>query len=93
MGYYIETGTNFGKAKIIKERYNATECSEEEFIQLDPSTEGLVIVVDNGDFEAAAFCYNYNELERFTEDPFDPRPKTYLKMNRALAARLSRCPV
>jgi hypothetical protein len=37
----------------------------------------LVCVVDNGYFQAAAYCYSQGEFDAFTE-PSDLRPKTWL---------------
>lgn len=72
MGYYIE-GPSRGKVEYIREKYGAVVVDEVTF---DP-THGIVVVIDNGMFEAACFCYDSNELHRCL-DPLDNRPKTVL---------------
>lgn len=79
MGYYIETGTMHGKAQKIIEELGAIEISQDEaetFIK-ECSDCAVICVVDNGPFEAAAYCYNLDEFRQFTL-PIDDRPKTWL---------------
>lgn len=83
MGYYLETGTPHGKARILAARYDAMEVSEDEaeFFLIEDTPDdrdiAVICVVDNGPFEAAAFCYNLDEFRVFTH-PDDPRPRTWL---------------
>jgi hypothetical protein len=76
MGLYINelpNGTPLpskGKARVLLNE-GAT------YHQVDKFVPNLVCVVDNGPFEAAAFCYNINEYLAFT-DKRDKRPKTWL---------------
>ena len=53
-----------------------------------PADKGLIVVVDNGMFEAAGFCYNEEEFKVFT-DPRDYRHKQYVLINREDAEILS----
>ncbi len=88
MGYYIETNDCLNKATYIAKRYSAMNVTRDAFLALDVNENGLVVVVNNGFFEAAAFCYNDAERRAFT-DLGDTRPKQYLVMDRKLAERLS----
>jgi hypothetical protein len=78
MGYYIETALPKGKAAALKDRLGAIEITTDEaqfFIKEDMGA--VVCVVDNGPFEAAAYCYNLAEFRVFN-NPEDDRPKTWL---------------
>ena len=74
MGYYInKIGENFlpakGKAEMLLEN-GGTKVDGKNF------QENLICVVDNGPFEAAAYCYNQNEYEEFARN--DGRSKVWL---------------
>ena len=90
MGYYVETGTANNKAKIILERNADAKVvtQEEADVAMQDATLGVIVVVDNGPFEAAAFAFNDAEYQAFTS-PQDGRPKTFLVMPRATAKKLS----
>ena len=78
MGYYIETQQPKNKAAALKQNLDAIEITTDEaefFIKEDMGA--VVCVVDNGPFEAAAYCYNLDEFRAFNL-PDDPRPKTWL---------------
>ena len=78
MGYYIETPQPKNKAATLKQELSAIEITVDEaefFIKEDMGA--VVCVVDNGPFEAAAYCYNLPEFRAFNQ-PDDPRPKTWL---------------
>lgn len=78
MGYYIETGTVKNKAALIQETYGAIQITQQEAEFFVNEHEGAVIcVVDNGPFEAAAFCHNGDAFRAFS-NPTDARPKTWL---------------
>ncbi len=76
MGLYVNElvdGTplpNKGKAQILLQE-GATPHKIDKFVP------NLVCVVDNGFFEAAAYCYDINEYLEFS-DKRDHRPKTWL---------------
>jgi hypothetical protein len=88
MGYYIETDGVKNKAQYIIKNHGAKLVSRQEFLDADVNSNGLVAVVNNGFFEAAAFCYNDGERHAFT-DPSDSRPKQYLIMERDVAKALT----
>lgn len=88
MGYYIQTKGHHKKAEAICDQ------NEEAFIIPQPTSfgkvpanMGLVCVVNNGPFEAAAYCYNEQEFDAFKEP--DGRSKVWLLMDRAKAEKLS----
>ena len=90
MGYYVETGTTHGKADEILKAHplDAREVRILEAREAVESGEGVIVVMNNGPFEAAGFAFNMQEFEEFT-DPFDPRPKRYIVMPYPKAAELS----
>jgi hypothetical protein len=78
VGYYIETNTPHGKAEQIMQTLGGTEVTQEEAEMIIKEDMGAVIcVVDNGPFEAAAYCYNLDEFRAFTH-PSDDRPKKWI---------------
>ena len=89
MGYYIETGANRNKAEFLMENHDAIKlASAKEALDAMNSGLGVVVVLDNGPFEAAGYCYSPSELVEFSR-PDDPRPKTFLAMDKPTAERLS----
>jgi hypothetical protein len=78
MGYYIETAQPKNKAAAIRQDLNAIEITVDEAEFFIKEQMGAVIcVVNNGPFEAAAYCYNLDEFRAFNYDD-DDRPKTWL---------------
>lgn len=49
----------------------------------------LIVIVNNGPFEAAAIAYSESEFLDFT-GPSDNRPKEYIIMDKAKAYELTR---
>ena len=89
MGAYIQVaGRLKGKAEAICQLYKAIRLDgpPKSFKDI-PQTKALICVVDNGAFEAAAFCYSAREFEDFTE-PSDSRPKEWLMMDKKTAEEL-----
>jgi len=91
MGFYIETPKNKGKAEQICERH------EEAFIIPQPISfskvpvkMALICVVDNGPFEAAAYCYSEEEFKSWTDPRSqDIRPKKWVLMDKVKCEKLS----
>jgi hypothetical protein len=78
MGYYIQTAAPKGKTEAICKELSGIEISQDEAEFFVKEQMGAVIcVVDNGPFEAAAYCYNLDEFRVFT-DPQDARPKRWV---------------
>tara|TARA_Y100000034_G_scaffold107544_1_gene137158 strand:- start:78 stop:353 length:276 start_codon:yes stop_codon:yes gene_type:complete len=91
MGYYIETGTFHGKAGIIAEDNDGWIYPEPPAWADIPTGRAIICVVDNGPFEAAAFCYDEDEYEDFKQD--DGRPKTYVVIQWERACELTGYPL
>lgn len=85
MGYYIEAPVLHGKAQYLAQAYDA-ELLDAAPASYDaiPEGKGLVVVVDNGIFEAAGFCYSEDEFAEFTR-PGERRPRTFVLMDRKVA--------
>jgi hypothetical protein len=79
MGLYINIDS---KGKPLPARGKAAKLIEDgaELLFDSPNKweEGLVCVVNNGPFEAAAYAHCESELEYFS-DTHDIRPKVWLK--------------
>lgn len=82
MGFYIQRtarGEALGandKARLLLQDEGARKVEGEEW---EPN---LICVVDNGGFQAAAFCYNRREFQDF-RIPQDLRPKYWIVHPRA----------
>ncbi len=50
---------------------------------------GVIVVVDNGFFEAAGFAYDLKEFDEFTR-PQDMRRKNFVAIERDLAKNLTK---
>jgi len=88
MGYYIETGQVKNKAADICRDHDAAVVSAAAAAVALHQGLGVVCVINNGMFEAAAFIYNDAEFDAFNDD-MDPRPRTWLTMDRDKAEQLS----
>ena len=92
MGRYIQ-GPTLGKAKMLLDQHNGT-------LTLDPPTnfndipdgKALIVVVDNGPFEAAAYLDNEREFDHWMKPSInnDPRPRTYILIDKNLAEQLAK---
>ncbi len=88
MGYYIETGLPPGKAAWLVKNHDAQIIARTEAREAFKDGKGVICVVDNGPFEAAAYCFDESEIEAFAY-PEDYRPKTWLTMDKEKAEELS----
>lgn len=89
MGWYIQTATSKGKAEIIASRNNGEIVGKDRAAEaMNTGSHDVVAVVDNGPFEAAAFCYSLAEFQAFS-DPSDPRPVEYVLLPKGIGAKLS----
>ncbi len=90
MGYYIETDNYIGKADYFVRQESGIELMRRPNSISDvPADRGLVCIVDNGPFEAAAFVYNDNELKAFST-PTDRRFKRWVHIPLERAKSLSK---
>jgi hypothetical protein len=87
MGFYIETGTAKGKASIVARELGGTLLTRGEAAEIvkDPK-RAIIVVLDNGPFEAAGFAFNEEEFDALTSDD---RPKEYVEITRAQACELT----
>ena len=75
MGYYIE-GPVHGKLQHICEKYKGIQIPKPYDFSVVPKDSALICVVNNGPFEAAAYCYNEQEFLAFKND--GTRPKKWI---------------
>lgn len=89
MGYYIQAPSHLGKAQqICNAHQEAFIIPQPVSFSKVPENMALVCVVENGLFDAAAYCYNEREFKDFC-NPNDPRPRTWLLMDKIKAEKLS----
>lgn len=91
MGYYIQVENHHNKARQLEIAYGAIILDRkptlEEFRSM-PASAALIVVVDNGPFEAAGFAFDESEFLAFTQ-PTDARMKQYLVMPRQVVEKLT----
>lgn len=89
MGYYINTNVNRGKTKFIIDNYGGklVGFAIAEIAMTDPAT-AVIVVMDNGLFEAAGYAFNQDEFKKFTY-PDDTRRKQFILMDKIMAEKLS----
>jgi hypothetical protein len=83
VGYYLETPPHrFEKAAQIVAEYKGTivDALEAALVVANEPDKAVICVVQNPEFEAAAFCYSMSEYERFTYK-LDRRPRTWIVIN------------
>src|ERR1017187_7269992 len=91
MGFYIQIDTPKAKANALVIEHDATLLINgppkwEEI----PADKALICVVNNGAFEAAALCFDDNELHVFTmPDRGNQRKCWWLLMDKTLAHKLA----
>lgn len=88
MGFYIETKSPKNKVDFLIKNHNCKVIDAYEGFERLKNNEGVVVVVDNGPFEAAAFAYDEAELNAFLQ-PTDYRPKTILAIDYQRGCELS----
>ena len=90
MGYYIQVPENKNKAQQLVDIHGAVILPQHPEAFEDTEGQALICVVDNGPFEAAAFCYSRDEFIVFTRpDSGIQRPRTWVLMDQDLAHQLS----
>jgi len=90
MGYYIQTPEASNKAKQLEDLHGAILLPEPPKIENFPTKQAIICIVNNGNFEAAAFCYSLEELEVFLLE--DGRPKLWMIMDKQRACTLTGYP-
>lgn len=87
MGYYIE-GPNNGKGNYLISQHGAREILQPVEFSDIPVGMSLVVVVENGLFEAAGYCYDENEFKAFTDTTDDNRLRRFYLMGENLCRQL-----
>ena len=88
MGYYV-AGPMKGKGADLVSQHGAREIPKPASFADIPAGMSLVVVVDNGPFEAVGYVYNPAEFEVFvTGDPGDHRPRRFYLMGENLCHQL-----
>lgn len=91
MGYYIETGSNRGKAKFIADNHGGQIIRFDDARRMmNDGSHDIIVVMDNGPFEAAGFAYDMEEFKAFT-DPNDFRPRQFVALPKGVGRSLSNC--
>jgi hypothetical protein len=89
MGFYIKCEGSKNKANQIVSAFDARIVSKEMAEAFVESEKAVICIVDNGPFEAAAFCYDMSVFEAFSRKD-DTRPKVWLVVdNKALIEKAS----
>ncbi len=91
MGYYIETGSRSDKSRWLVKNHQAEILQDLAAARLAQSAgKGVVVVLDNGMFEAAGFAFSPEELDALgVITPGDIRRRTFVAMDLAKAKELS----
>lgn len=88
MGKYIQVPEDKDKAKQIVVEYGGEIIPPPRTAAHIPLGKALIVVVDNGRFEAAAFIYDEREFEEFN-NPKDHRHHDYVLIDWDLACKLT----
>jgi hypothetical protein len=86
MSRYIE-GPAYGKVDILCEQYGAEVIAPSEVNPYIDMGIGVVCVVGNPNFEAAAYADSRSEADRFRYHG-DHRPRVWLKMDKSVVEKL-----
>jgi hypothetical protein len=83
MGYYIQTDGVVGKAQYLVSKMGGTRTSCPASFDDIPAGKALIVIVDNGPFEAAGLIFSRAELTDFSEP--DGRFKEWVLLDRDVA--------
>jgi hypothetical protein len=82
MGYYLETDSTHGKAQAIADEWGGrVSPAPPSFERLQAAEDVLIVVLNNGMFEAAGICYDEGEYNEFCRKE-DSRPKTFVVLSK-----------
>ncbi len=84
MGYYIEAPTAKGKTEFIVNNLGGVEVPQPKSFEEIPADKALIVVLDNGPFEAAGLAFSPGEFWAFTL-PHDIRSKRFVLLDRKTA--------
>ncbi|MFB3432023.1 MAG: hypothetical protein ABL309_13985 [Phycisphaerales bacterium] len=87
MGYYVQTKKAFNKADDICDQHGGKRLSRQEAHEASKDENRAVIVVmNNGPFEAAGFAYCHEEFHEFADDG---RATAFVEIDRDKACELT----
>lgn len=91
MGFYIQRSDDDSKHKAewLVDFYEGIVIDRPKSFDSIPKSKALIIVVDNGNFEAAGYIYNENEWNMATQNSKDFRVKTFVLLDKKLAEKIS----
>jgi len=79
MGYYVQTpGAVTKKAELIAAEHNGEIVDVKEAFEAFDQGKGVICVVTNPAFEAAAFAHDHEQLEHFADTSDDMRPRKWV---------------
>jgi hypothetical protein len=81
MGWYIQAPVIYGRTEYLIAHHEAVEIEPVEPSNLPPD-KALVVVVQNGLFDAVGYVFDDREFREFS-DPTDPTPRRWLLMDKA----------
>lgn len=87
MGYYIEVPENHGKAQQLVDLHGGQIVPTIQHVDKIPAGKVLVVVVENGPFDAVGVVFSQRELEDFSYLR-DTRRKTHVLLDRQTAFKL-----
>lgn len=88
MGRYVQTNGHFGKVQAIVDTHQgAIVLCPKSFADI-PEGKALIVIVDNGFWEAAAYAFDEDEYRRTTR-PDDLRRKQYVLIDKQVAERIA----
>lgn len=90
MGFYINHPemNSLGKVDFIVSNLGGEIIPQPETLQDIPEDKALIVVVNNGMFEAAGYAFDQGEFESFTWER-NKRPKVFVQMDKQQAEKLS----
>ena len=89
MGYYIQTKDNHGKAEEIAREHGGKIVDElTAGMTMMDKDFAVIVVINNGPFEAAGFAFDDDEFKAFTALD-DPRPRKFVILDRDTAKELT----
>ena len=91
MGFYIQRSNDDvkHKAEWLVDVYEGIVVQKPTSFNDIPQNKGLVIVIDNGIFEAAGYIFDEREFKAATSDRLDIRPKVFVLLDKKLAEKIS----
>ena len=88
MGFYVQTDNPLRKTEYLVLKRGGRLIDKPKTFSDIPEDKALIVIVDNGIFEAAGLAYSQAEFESFTL-PTDHRQKKYVLLEKKLAHTLA----